>query len=55
MVELLILYLYVDDMLIIDSCKKEIKDFKHDLNEEFEMCGLGIISYFFGIKIYKSS
>jgi hypothetical protein len=52
--ELLILCLYVDDLLITASCKKEIKDFKGDLNKEFEMSDLGDISYFLGIEFYKS-
>ena len=52
--ELLILCLYVDDMLIIGSCKKEIEDFKGDLNKEFKMSDLGDISYFLGIEFYKS-
>ena len=47
--ELLILCLYVDDLLITGSCKKEIEDFKHDLSEEFEMPDLGNLSYFLGI------
>ena len=52
--ELLILCLYVDDLLITGSCKKEIEDFKSDLNKEFEMSDLGDISYFLGIEFYKS-
>ena len=39
--ELLILCLYVDDLLIIGSCKKEIEDFKGDLDKEFKMSDLG--------------
>src|SRR4051812_48564738 len=50
--ELLILCLYVDDLLITGSCKKEIEDFKGDLSKEFEMSDLGDISYFLGIKFY---
>ena len=52
--ELLILCIYVDDLLITGSCKKEIKDFKGDLNKEFKMSDLGDISYFLGIELYKS-
>ena len=44
----------VDGLLITRSCKKEIEDFKHDLSEEFEMSDSGNISYFLGIKFYKS-
>ena len=51
---MLILCLYVDDLLITGSCKKEIEDFKGDLNKEFEMSDLGDISYFLGIEFYKS-
>lgn len=42
--ELLILCFYVDNLLIMGSCKKEIEDFKHDLSKEFEMYDLEIIS-----------
>lgn len=52
--ELLILYLYVDDLLITGSCK-EIEDFKGDLGKEFKTYDLGNISYFLGIEFYKSS
>ena len=45
----LILCLYVDDLLITGSCKKEIEDFKGDLSKECEMYDLGDISYFLGI------
>ena len=51
----LILCLYVDDLLITCSCKKEIEDFKGDLSKEFEMSDLGDISYFLGIEFYKTS
>ena len=50
-----ILCLYVDDLLIIDSCKKEIEDFKGDLSKEFEISDLGDISYFLDIEFYKTS
>lgn len=46
---LLILCLHVDDLLITDSCKKEIEDFKCDMSKEFEIYDLGNISYFLGI------
>ena len=47
--EFLILCLYVDDLLITCSCKKEIEDFKGGLRKEFEMSDLGEISYFLDI------
>ena len=53
--ELLILCLYVDDLLITGRYKSKIEDFKGGLNKEFEMSDLGDISYFLGIKLYKSS
>lgn len=52
--ELVILCLYVDDMLITCSCKKEIGDFKHYLRKEFKMSDLGVISYLLCIEFYKS-
>lgn len=53
--EFIIFYLYVYDLLITDSCKKEIEDFKGDLSKEFEMSDMGNISYFNGIEFYKIS
>ena len=49
--ELLILCLYIDDLLITGSCKKEVENFKGDLNKEFEMSDLGDISYFFDVEL----
>lgn len=51
--ELIILCLYVDDLFITCSYKKEIEDFKLDLLKKFEMSDFGNISYFLGIKFYK--
>lgn len=38
--ELIIIYLYVDYLIISSSCEKEIEDFKLDLMKEFEMDNL---------------
>ena len=42
-------------MLITRSCKKDIEHFESDMSWEFEMSNLKNISYFTGIKFYKSS
>lgn len=55
MSELHILCLYVDDLFITLSCKKEIEDFESKLSKEFEMSDLDNISYFLRIEFYKSS
>lgn len=41
--ELIILCLYVDDLLITSSSKKEIKDFEGELRREFKIYDLGNI------------
>lgn len=38
--ELIIICLYVEDLLITGSCKKEIEDFKLDLKMEFKIIDL---------------
>lgn len=35
--ELIVICLCVDDFLIIESCEKEIEDFKPNIMKEFEM------------------
>lgn len=51
---MIILYLYVDDLLIRGSNIKCISKFKSELMEEFEMTDLGLETYFLGIEFHKS-
>lgn len=50
----IILCLYVDDVLITDINECYVTEFKDDLMKEFEMTGLGIMTYFLDIEFHKS-
>ncbi|XP_019460008.1 PREDICTED: uncharacterized protein LOC109359768 [Lupinus angustifolius] len=44
--DVLLIFLYVDDLLIIGSCSKGIEELKGSLKGEFEMTDLGRLAYF---------
>ena len=46
-----ILGVYVDDLLITGSETQEIEKFKKQMAAEFEMCDLGLLSYYLGIEV----
>ena len=48
---LIIILLYVDDILITGSYKKEISSLKDAMNHDFSMTDLGLLSQFLGLKI----
>ena len=50
----LMIVLYVDDLLIKGSSKKEIASLKNAMNHAFSMTDLGLLSQFLGIKIAQS-
>ena len=47
---LIIIVLYVDDLLITESSKKEIASLKDAMNHAFSMTDLGLLSHFLGLK-----
>ena len=51
----LIVSLYVDDLLVIGSDSCSLKQFKQDMENEFEMNDLGEMKYFLGMKIHQSN
>ena len=51
---LMIIVLYVDDLLITGSSKKEISSLKDAMNHAFSMTDLGLLSQFLGLKIAQS-
>ena len=53
--EFLIICLYVDDLLVIDGNKEDMRVFKGRIMEEFEMSDLGELSYFLGIEFVSTS
>ena len=52
--EPVILLLYVDDLFLTRN-EKQIKESKEKLAEEFEMKDLGLMHYFLGLEVWKSS
>ena len=51
---LMIIVLYVDDLLITGSSKKEIAFLKDAMNHAFSMTDLGLLSQFLGLEIAQS-
>ena len=49
-----LLYLYVDDSLVIGGNKAQITVFKKNMMKMFEMTDLGKISYFLGMEIKQA-
>ena len=48
---LMIIVLYLDDLFIIGSSKKEIASLKDAMNHAFSMIDLGLLSQFLGLEI----
>jgi len=46
-----ILGVYVDDLIVTGSEKKEIEAFKKQMTKEFEMSDLGLLSFYLGIEV----
>ena len=51
---LMIIFLYVDDLLITESSKKEIASLKDAMNHAFSMTDLGLLSQLLGLEITQS-
>ena len=52
--DIIILCLYVDDLLITSSNEVVIQTVKKQLQQEFDMIDLGVMSYFLGIEFIHS-
>lgn len=52
---ILIVSIYVDDILIIRNVEQEVAAFKKEMQREFDMSDLGIMSYFLGVEIEQLS
>nr|GFC40722.1 ribonuclease H-like domain, reverse transcriptase, RNA-dependent DNA polymerase [Tanacetum cinerariifolium] len=48
---LLLIGVYVDDLIITGTPKKEIDKFKAQMEEKFEMSDLGLLAYYLGIEV----
>ncbi|KAD3068136.1 hypothetical protein E3N88_36016 [Mikania micrantha] len=49
--ELLIVGIYVDDLIVTGSSREEINHFKAQMERKFEMCDLGLLSYYLGLEV----
>lgn len=49
--ESLIIGVYVDDLLVTGTSLANIREFKKQISEEFEMSDLGKLSYYFAIEV----
>ncbi|GJT07136.1 ribonuclease H-like domain, reverse transcriptase, RNA-dependent DNA polymerase [Tanacetum coccineum] len=47
----LIVGVYVDDLIVIGNCDGDVKYFKKQMNKEFEMSDMGLLSYYLGIEV----
>ena len=50
-VETLIVGVYVDDLIIIDTSVEDIKEFNQQMMKEFAMTDLGLLTYYLGIEV----
>ncbi|KAJ9566785.1 LOW QUALITY PROTEIN: hypothetical protein OSB04_002751 [Centaurea solstitialis] len=47
----LLIGVYVDDLIVTGSSKKEIETFKDQMKKKFEMSDLGLLAYYLGIEV----
>ena len=50
----LCLLVYVDDIILIGNCNKEVESFKQVLDGQFKLKDLGDLRYFLGLEIAHS-
>nr|GEY48132.1 ribonuclease H-like domain, reverse transcriptase, RNA-dependent DNA polymerase [Tanacetum cinerariifolium] len=50
----LLIGVYVDDLIITGTPKKEIDKFKAQMEEKFEMSDLGLLTYYLGIEVTQT-
>nr|GEW49703.1 ribonuclease H-like domain, reverse transcriptase, RNA-dependent DNA polymerase [Tanacetum cinerariifolium] len=51
----LLIGVYVDDLIITGTPKKEIDKFKAQMKEKFEMSDLGLLAYYLGIEVTQTN
>nr|GEX42470.1 ribonuclease H-like domain, reverse transcriptase, RNA-dependent DNA polymerase [Tanacetum cinerariifolium] len=51
---LLLVGVYVDDLIITGTPKKEINEFKAQMEEKFKMSDLGLLAYYLGIEVTQT-
>nr|GFC89964.1 ribonuclease H-like domain, reverse transcriptase, RNA-dependent DNA polymerase [Tanacetum cinerariifolium] len=50
----LLIGVYVDDLIIAGTPKKDIDKFKAQMEEKFEMSDLGLLAYYLGIEVTQT-
>lgn len=45
---------YVDDMIVLGSCKTDIDEFLRNMGNEFAVKQLGELDYFLGIQVHRT-
>ncbi|PWA92889.1 zinc finger, CCHC-type [Artemisia annua] len=50
----IIVGVYVDDLIITGTPKKELESFKSQMEEKFEMSDLGLLAYYLGIEVTQT-
>jgi hypothetical protein len=50
----LVVGVYVDDLIITDSDRDNIRSFKEEMTTTFKMSGLGLLHYYLGIEVKQS-
>jgi hypothetical protein len=54
-IHLIILVLYVDDLILIDSDSKLLNHIKTILKKKFDMLDLGFLHYFLGLQVLQTN
>ncbi|CAM8977153.1 unnamed protein product [Rhodiola kirilowii] len=52
--QMLIVCLYVNDLLFTKSSQEMFIEFREPMTRQFEMTGMGLMSYFFGIEVEQA-
>ncbi|XP_050896370.1 uncharacterized mitochondrial protein AtMg00810-like [Lathyrus oleraceus] len=50
-----IIFLYMDDLLVVGSCETKTEQFKDKMKQVFEMTDLGKVAYFLGMELLSTS
>ncbi|GJX84602.1 zinc finger, CCHC-type containing protein [Tanacetum coccineum] len=51
---MLLVGVYVDDLIVTGSSKKDLQKFKSQMEEKFEMSDLGLLAYYLGIEVTQT-
>jgi hypothetical protein len=54
-IHLIIIFLYVDDLILTSSDPKLLNHVKTSLKKKFEMIDLGFLHYFLGLQVFQTN